>query len=686
MPVGWENYLSAHSMEGDGEVHMLTDAVFDEPAGFGFEEHAKALAGLIADQEAKTPFTIAVHGGWGVGKSTLMKLVKHHLDNGIKIEGKKTVPVKTIMFNAWIFERQEPVWTALLETLIQEIGGKKGLSEKSRQVFKSAFLTSYQNSMDHEAVSKYVDEYPDIVKAMSELPEELGEEISSFINSSKNKYSRIVVFVDDLDKCQCYNAIEVLESMKLFLDIPNLVFVLSLDLEKVHDIIATHSNMDIGTSDYLDKIVQLQIQVPDIGNKDILDYIKSHAPSQFPEQFFQLMAFHMEGNTRKIKHIFNTLEFQYALAEQKENKVPRELVTLWVLIKYLYPYFAVNVERNPLILKRYNELVQITDMNTRNTFIEKHKLDPKDARNNNLLALFSLLNMNLTTEQIDEAILEAKSVPLINGRTSIDGFGKKDVLDLYHRGQNMSGMNLTGLDLSNIDLSGANLSGAMMSNVNLKGSNLAGANLTGAVLKGADLRGANLMDADLAGSNMSRTDLSSAILSNANITDSNLIWANLSNAMLWQAKLSKSNLLESNLTQANLSNASLSGADLSHSKMIGVQLTNTDLSETVLSGADLSMSDLSGADMSEAILSGAILVDANLLAANLWRAALLGTDLTRANLMGANLMGTNWSAANATGVKYDQKALASLDNTNWVEALWDEDVMEKLKGMYPQAC
>ena len=49
----------------------------------------------------------------------------------------------------------------------------------------------------------------------------------------RQKENRLVVFIDDLDRCMPEKAIEVLEAIKLFLDVQGCIFVLGLDQEVI---------------------------------------------------------------------------------------------------------------------------------------------------------------------------------------------------------------------------------------------------------------------------------------------------------------------------------------------------------------------------------------------------------------------------------------------------------------------
>ena len=63
----------------------------------------------------------------------------------------------------------------------------------------------------------------------------LSECFSQFLGNDSNR--RIVVFIDDLDRCLPNSALEVLESMKLFFDLQGFVFVVGLDRNVVQQCI-----------------------------------------------------------------------------------------------------------------------------------------------------------------------------------------------------------------------------------------------------------------------------------------------------------------------------------------------------------------------------------------------------------------------------------------------------------------
>ena len=75
---------------------------------------------------------------------------------------------------------------------------------------------------------------------------------------------RIVIFIDDLDRCDPEKALEVLESIKSFFDIEGIIYVIGMDSETINSLIKKKYGEEYAIKglDYLQKIVQLPFQIP----------------------------------------------------------------------------------------------------------------------------------------------------------------------------------------------------------------------------------------------------------------------------------------------------------------------------------------------------------------------------------------------------------------------------------------
>jgi predicted KAP-like P-loop ATPase len=75
----------------------------------------------------KTPFTIAINGDWGSGKTSLMKTV------GRKINSSAKAKCMVVWFNAWRYEKsRQPLWSSFLNIVLSEISSAVGSKNKER--------------------------------------------------------------------------------------------------------------------------------------------------------------------------------------------------------------------------------------------------------------------------------------------------------------------------------------------------------------------------------------------------------------------------------------------------------------------------------------------------------------------------------------------------------------------------
>ena len=124
----------------------------------------------------------------------------------------------------------------------------------------------------HTDIGKIIDDYKSDGSAFygqekiyfhKHITEHLKEEFYK-IRKKENYDFRLVIFVDDLDRCTRERALELLESIKTFFDIDGIVYVVGIDPTTIDSIIQTKYGKEskIDGMDYLQKIVQLPFQVP----------------------------------------------------------------------------------------------------------------------------------------------------------------------------------------------------------------------------------------------------------------------------------------------------------------------------------------------------------------------------------------------------------------------------------------
>jgi len=262
------------------------------------EPFSRTVAGAAVG--TRGPFTIGVFGDWGFGKTSVLKQAKSLIDTDTAHK-----QVVTVWFNAWQYEKEESTLVVpLIATIVRAIEQKRSMLAKGADAAWTTLtraLRAIAYGFSAKAKVK-IPGFPEleagfVAKEMIEREEQLRERADPLLQRSlyydafetldelgeesrkeKDNAPKIVVFVDDLDRCLPDNGLKLLESIKLVLAQPGFVFVLAVDRPVLEDYLVKRYT-DLGIEEpgkarhYLDKIVQLPFPLPDHrGRFD--DYLK----------------------------------------------------------------------------------------------------------------------------------------------------------------------------------------------------------------------------------------------------------------------------------------------------------------------------------------------------------------------------------------------------------------------------
>jgi predicted KAP-like P-loop ATPase len=248
-----------------------TDETLD---GLGFATYARVLADAAAFTPG--PFTIGIFGEWGTGKTSLMRLIESNL--------KGREDIITVWFNAWRYEQEEHPIVPLVGTIVRALQQRKDflnhLKDGGQSLLKALRAIAYGFSSKSkvkipgfaEIEASFVAR--DMIDRVDRLtPDPLLDRslyYEAFEALESVKYSdncRIVIIVDDLDRCFPDLAIRLLESIKLVLSQPEFIFVLGVARSVIEGYLQHRYQNDYGIlgfqgSSYLDKVVQLPFHIP----------------------------------------------------------------------------------------------------------------------------------------------------------------------------------------------------------------------------------------------------------------------------------------------------------------------------------------------------------------------------------------------------------------------------------------
>jgi len=103
------------------EIKILGDSPTTED-GLGFDPYVNILLEAINNFDTASPLIIGIHGRWGSGKTSLMRMLEKRFEDDNS--------VKTIWFNAWAHGREEPIGLALLQQVLIEFQKEEKTKEK----------------------------------------------------------------------------------------------------------------------------------------------------------------------------------------------------------------------------------------------------------------------------------------------------------------------------------------------------------------------------------------------------------------------------------------------------------------------------------------------------------------------------------------------------------------------------
>lgn len=337
----------------------------DYKDNLGRDEIAKKYVNFINALDGH--HVIALDAPWGSGKSTLIDLMCNDFENN------KDVFVK---YNAWENDYTEEPLISLMSDIFTEFKDKKyiGIDKMKNQISSivkvskkatsallkgtSRILLGEGGSNDaieavKEASKNFVEDNVDNLfkdieeskKSRKEFKEELIKYTKNILNE-KNR-NKLIIIIDELDRCRPTFAIELLENIKHLFDIENIVFFIAVDSKQLAESIKAVYGNGFDANTYLHRFFDFELHLKkDSLSQYFTDSIheKFYLPtdiSKFKDQY--ILTFNL--TIRDINRIINEL---YILNKMTSNisKDDIEYFLILLCIKYkkrdLYEHLKEN--------------------------------------------------------------------------------------------------------------------------------------------------------------------------------------------------------------------------------------------------------------------------------------------------------------------------------------------------------
>ncbi len=400
------------------------------------EAIAKTVVNLIKESNNQ-PISIGIHGDWGAGKSSILEMIEDLFNHTDKDDGKKYCCIR---FNGWKHQGFEDSKIALMSAIVSELTAKENLQETAKEILGKlwkninwmtvaktagktalgiatgtapiAVLSSVRDMLKstvttQEGIANAIDVIGGYLKE-SKITEDTSSntEFTEFHKNFKEllekaNIKKLVVLIDDLDRCLPDVAINTLEAVRLFMFTGETAFVVAADESMIRYAVKKHfpdvvdeNKYNVGiefSNKYLEKLIQVPFRIPALGEVEVCNYImllmvgsvlseentnykalrsegisrikkpwdvryftvsdvqkilkdgyaKASNETLIATQIGHLLSHNTDGNPRKIKRFINMLLLRFEIAKNRGFGAEIDLAILakMMLAEYYFPNF-----------------------------------------------------------------------------------------------------------------------------------------------------------------------------------------------------------------------------------------------------------------------------------------------------------------------------------------------------------
>ncbi|GGS68117.1 P-loop NTPase fold protein [Nonomuraea spiralis] len=323
----------------------------DEPAHadeLNRAEYARHLAELA--RHATPPMVIGVYGEWGTGKTSMLMQVRDELRDAPECAH--------VWFDPWRHQYDENPVLPLLHVIVNDLGlaGRENVRRTLRTISDvlGSLVMSASFKINFSDVRKSMEDYDAehfrVRSELTRLDEHLGELIDEAL-AARGK-QRLIVFVDDLDRCDADRITSLLEVLKLHFNRNNCVFVLAL--AKGPLMAAVREKYQDPVGDYLDKIIQFPFEMPRLSERDFTRYLDGLLTlTDDIRAAGGMLRCGLRRNPRAVKRFVNVLILQDRVAKaRKLDPYDVSVLAAVLLLRDGAPKVYAELMDDPSLLQR----------------------------------------------------------------------------------------------------------------------------------------------------------------------------------------------------------------------------------------------------------------------------------------------------------------------------------------------
>ncbi|PZP12306.1 MAG: hypothetical protein DI602_09770, partial [Aliarcobacter butzleri] len=326
---------------------------------------------------------VALDAPWGSGKSTLINYMCEEFENNNDV---------FVKYNAWENDYTEEPLLSLMSDIHKEFQEKQyiGVDEWKNFVSHMVKATKLLSKGTLKGISRIIagtEATSDFEKACVEVSsavtdetannlfkdideskksrKEFKEELKNYTNKILKEKSKdkLIIIIDELDRCRPTFAIELLENIKHLFDIENIVFLIAVDCKQLAESIKAVYGNGFDANTYLHRFFDFELHLK---RDSIGTYFTERISEKLNTNFINIEEFAQDSvktfnlSVRDINKIINETSIIDRLLKQSKEPVllKKDICLILLIIKYknpeLYKYLREskgNLQDNNLIDK-----------------------------------------------------------------------------------------------------------------------------------------------------------------------------------------------------------------------------------------------------------------------------------------------------------------------------------------------
>ena len=354
---------------------------------------SQTVVELLKDNRRR-PLTVGIHGDWGAGKSSILKMIEAQLDSD--------VDVAVLWFNGWTFEGFDDAKTVLIESTITELLRQRStvgkVKEKATKLLRRVNWLKVAKRSGGLAFNALTglpspDQFETAMVALRRLGQDVAdlegneipgkvEEIASFLNPAEDgdnlpdtihqfrkdfkdllveaKVEQLVVLIDDLDRCLPTTAIQTLEAIRLFLFVPKSAFVIGADEAMIEYAVRQHfPDLPVASGplpyarNYLEKLIQVPFRIPALGAQETRIYVTLLLVQSIVGEDHDGLDNLLAKGKDSLREPWHGVGLSQTDVQQVDEGAKDELNSAFVLAQQIAPILAEGTKGNPRQIKRF---------------------------------------------------------------------------------------------------------------------------------------------------------------------------------------------------------------------------------------------------------------------------------------------------------------------------------------------